>query len=594
MAQNFHVDLGGIVDLLGRHLYSTPRVYLRELVQNAVDALIARSADEMAVTVTPCDVAADGRLQVSDTGIGLTRDDIDRVLSTIGGSSKRDELGFSREGFLGRFGIGLLSCFLVTDEVEIITRADGSEQTLRWLGRADGTFDVTEADERREQPGTDVRLAPRPGQAELLSADLVGHLLRHYATHLPHRIRLRTADELIEVADRRFCWDDPSTTGGPDRRAAAIELCRDELGFTPIDLIPLSDPGSGTRGYAFVPPTPSGRSTHRVYAHNMLVTESEPNLLPEWAFFVRAVVNTDHLKLTASRESLQDDDDLAEARGLLGEQLRSWLLRTAQTHPGRMEELLAVHHVGMRAMAVQDEAMLDLVARFLPFESTVGIASLDDLLADHPTLHYCDNDGDYRQVSQIAGAQQLAVINAGHTYDVEILQRLQNARPDSSTARLDPQDLIGYLAEPSAADRAVFAELLDRAGDVLARTDVRTELRSFEPDSVAVLLLASRKDAIRAVENDLAEHADGAWAAVLSGLQRDLPNHPRFVINTANADLHRLAASADAELMTLALRALYAHALASGRHRLTPFDSTVLHQALPALLKRTLDLQESR
>lgn len=284
----------------------------------------------------------------------------------------------------------------------------------------------------------------------------------------------------------------------------------------------------------------------------------------------------------------------AEARDRLGDQLRSWLLRTAQTHPGRMQELLAVHHLGMRAMAVQDEAMLDLVARFLPFESTVGTASLDDLLADHPTLHYCDNDGDYRQVSQIAGAQRLAVINAGHAYDVEILQRLQSARAESRTARLDPQDLIGYLAEPAPADRELFGTVLDQAGAMLARTDVRTELRSFRPETVAVLLLASRKDAVRAVEDDLAEQADGAWAAVLSGLQRDLPNHPRFVINTDHPDLRRLAGSSDTELITLALRALYAHALASGRHRLTPFDATVLQQALPDLLRTTLDLQELR
>jgi molecular chaperone HtpG len=593
VVSSFQVDLGGIVDLLGRHLYSTPRVYLRELVQNAVDALTARNGDGGSVTVTPCDVADDGRLHVADTGIGLSRTDIDQVLSTIGGSSKRDELGLVRDEFLGHFGIGLLSCFLVTDEVELITCATATTETLRWSGRSDGTFTVEEVDpvERREDAGTEVRLAPRPGQGELLSTGAVTQMLRSYATHLPHSIGLQTADGVVDIADHRFCWDDARLTGAA-RRTAAVDLCVSELGFSPLDVIALSDPGSGTQGYAYIPPTPIGRSSHRVYSHAMLVTENEPKLLPEWACFVRAVINTDHLKLTASREAFQDDEELATVRDQLGEQVRNWLLRTARTNPERMTELLRVHQLGMRAMAVHEPSMLDLVARFLPFESTRGVLSLDELLAENSTLHYCDNDGDFRQITQIAAAQDLTVIDASHAYDVEILQALQEERTGVTVASLDPQDLIGFLAEPSAVDRELFAPLVDAAEQSLARTEVRTELRNFEPATVDVLLLASRRNAIHAVEDELAGQAGGVWAEVMSSLDRELPSGPRFVVNTASPQMRRLASCGDAELTTLAVQALYAHALASGRHRLTPYDATVLHRALPALLKRILDNQE--
>ncbi|MDQ2845797.1 MAG: ATP-binding protein [Actinomycetota bacterium] len=111
MSKNFQVDLGGVVELLSRHLYSSPRVYLRELVQNAFDAVTARirsdpTADRR-IVVTPADVAEDGCLHITDTGIGLTAHDIDHVLATIGHSSKRDVLGFAQEDFLGQFGISL-------------------------------------------------------------------------------------------------------------------------------------------------------------------------------------------------------------------------------------------------------------------------------------------------------------------------------------------------------------------------------------------------------------------------------------------------------------------------------------------------------
>ncbi|MBF1736119.1 MAG: HSP90 family protein, partial [Trueperella pyogenes] len=110
----FQVDLRGMVDLLSRNLYSGPRVYIRELLQNGLDAIEARSALDpdcpRRVTIT-----IEGRtLKCRDSGIGLTEEEAAGLLSTIGASSKRDELGMARSDFLGQFGIGMLSCFMIS------------------------------------------------------------------------------------------------------------------------------------------------------------------------------------------------------------------------------------------------------------------------------------------------------------------------------------------------------------------------------------------------------------------------------------------------------------------------------------------------
>src|SRR3954468_8354888 len=139
----FQVDLRGIVDLLSHHLYASPRVYVRELLQNAVDAITATGSDKGRIRIT---TGAD-ELRITDNGIGLTEAQVHELLATIGRSSKRDELGFARHEFLGQFGIGLLSCFLVADEVEVITRAQDAP-TVRWIGYSDGRYAVT----RPEQP----------------------------------------------------------------------------------------------------------------------------------------------------------------------------------------------------------------------------------------------------------------------------------------------------------------------------------------------------------------------------------------------------------------------------------------------------------
>ena len=133
----FHVDLRGVVDLLSHHLYSGPRVYLRELLQNSLDAITARTAEDPAaprqVRIVPADRSPDGCLHVEDSGVGLDEDGIRAVLATIGASTKRDALGLARESFLGQFGIGLLSCFLVTDEIRVTTRRAGTDETWLWV-----------------------------------------------------------------------------------------------------------------------------------------------------------------------------------------------------------------------------------------------------------------------------------------------------------------------------------------------------------------------------------------------------------------------------------------------------------------------------
>ena len=130
----FQVDLRGMVDLLSRNLYSGPRVYIRELLQNGLDAIEARSALDpdcpRRVTIT-----IEGRtLKCRDSGIGLTEEEAAGLLSTIGASSKRDELGMARSDFLGQFGIGMLSCFMISDSITVYSRSakSANSPTVIW------------------------------------------------------------------------------------------------------------------------------------------------------------------------------------------------------------------------------------------------------------------------------------------------------------------------------------------------------------------------------------------------------------------------------------------------------------------------------
>jgi molecular chaperone HtpG len=92
----FQVDLRGVVDLLSHHLYASPRVFVRELLQNAVDAITARRGFDpgapATVLIEPPEVTGDGTLRVHDSGVGLSEAEVHELLATIGRSSKRDDL----------------------------------------------------------------------------------------------------------------------------------------------------------------------------------------------------------------------------------------------------------------------------------------------------------------------------------------------------------------------------------------------------------------------------------------------------------------------------------------------------------------------
>lgn len=165
----FQVDLRGLVDLLSHHLYSSPKVYLRELLQNAVDAITARRAEQPDAPARVRLYAENGTLRVEDSGVGLTEADVHSLLATIGRSSKRAEgLQEARSDFLGQFGIGLLACFVVAERIRVVSRSARTPDAppVEWTASDDGSYEVrTLPPDARPEPGTTVHLVARAGAA---------------------------------------------------------------------------------------------------------------------------------------------------------------------------------------------------------------------------------------------------------------------------------------------------------------------------------------------------------------------------------------------------------------------------------------------
>ncbi|MGF0116429.1 HSP90 family protein [Promicromonospora sp. Marseille-Q5078] len=618
----FQVDLRGLVELLSRHLYSSPRVYLRELLQNGVDAITARRAlDPEAparVLLRPLD---DGGLEVHDTGVGLTTHEARDLLATIGRSSKRDAdpqdplagalgtgFGGGREEFLGQFGIGLLSAFMVADEIDLVSRSarDPQAPPVRWRGYADGRYELTELgpDDPAAPagPGSVVRLRPLRDAEHWLEPETVATLAADFGGLLPVDVSVEVRLEDGGTARRRLSGDElPWRRASPDdgeRDRALAAYCERTLGFTPLAHIDLDLPVAGLTGVAFVLPAavaPTTTAHHRVSLKRMLLGTGVEGLLPDWAFFVRCVVDATALRPTASREGLFEDEILLAAREALGERVRAWTLETLAEPSPLSHAFLSTHHLAVRALAVQDDAMLDLAARVLPFETTLGTRTLTDLAepadgAAPPRVLWTTSVEEYRRVAAVAAAQGLPVLNAGYVYDADLLARVARRRPAWRLAPVAPGDLEAVLAEVEPLRELEVTDALAALRDDLGDQDCDVELRVFEPVEVPAMLLTDRDGEHARQAREAAAPVDGptdVWGAVLAGLTGPARAR-RLVLNDANPTVRALLAAGDAPVRAAGARSLYVTALLASGRPLAGAEAGLLDDALRTLLERAL------
>ncbi|MEJ8637690.1 HSP90 family protein [Streptomyces sp. NPDC006475] len=592
----FQVDLRGLVDLLSHHLYSSPKVYLRELLQNAVDAITARRAEEPGAPARVRLFAEGGRLRVEDSGIGLTESDVHSLLATIGRSSKRagtDGIASARADFLGQFGIGLLACFVVAAEIRVVSRSARTPDAppVEWSARDDGSYTVrTLPDSARPEPGTTVHLTARPGSGDWLTEERVLALARDFGSLLPYDVRVGDT----AVTDLPSPWD-RAYPGPAARRVALARHCHELFGFTPLDSLDLNVPLAGIRGVAYVLPqavSPAQRSGHRVHLKGMLLTDRADELLPDWAFFVRCVIDTDSLRPTASRESLYADETLAAVREALGARIREWLTGLAAGDPDRLAQFLSVHHLGVKSLARHDGEMLRTMLPWLPFETTDGSLSLEEFARRHPVVHFTRTVEEYRQVAPIASAQGIGVVNGGYTYDTELVEKLPSVRPGTVVAELDADTVTAHLDTVDPDAELALAGFLAAARAKLDPLGCDVALRAFHPLTVPALHLDDRAARHERSRAEAEEQADDLWAGILGSLRGSAPR-ARLVLNHLNPLIRRISSLDDRELAGTATEALYGQALLMAQRPLRPADSALLNRAFVGLLEWATHDQEN-
>ncbi|GAB3595084.1 HSP90 family protein [Microbacterium tumbae] len=591
--QQFQVDLRGVVDLLSRHIYSSPRVYLRELLQNARDAIAARADVDGAggtIRITPL-TDASGEFVLRDDGVGLNAVEVAELLATVGRSSKRDIFDLPRSDYLGQFGIGLLSCFMVADTIVIRSQSARGGASVEWTGNSDGTFQVTELEERLPV-GTSVHLVPRFDQDELLRPAAVRELATAFGEFLPVRVLLDTGSGDVDITRRA-----PFLDAGADVDAA-LAYGRDLLGAAPLDVIELAEPATGTRGLAYVlpyAPPPGARQATRMYLGRMLLSERTDEVLPDWAFFVRAVVDSTGLSPTASRESLVEDAALEHVREQLGAGIRRWVLELGLREPHRLAQFVAVHEVGLKSLVRHDEELARFITRWLTLETTQGTMRIGDLVERHAHLRFAETVDEFRQVAGISPASEV-LVNGGYLYDADLVRMLPELYPHVTTEKVDVIGELDRLDPPPLDDRASAVGLEERAGAVLHAAGCAVVVRSIDRTDLPALYVAD-PEVLRSLDRSRTKGITGSlWGGVLDRIDdtlsagRDDDLSARLCLNWSNRVVRSLVGLRDDAVFARTVQLLYIQALLTGHHPLSDADRTLMTTALADLVSLSAGL----
>jgi molecular chaperone HtpG len=387
---DIRVDFEGFVPLMARRLYRSPDAFVRELLQNAADAIrrrrerSPRRRGRIDVEIRP----VEGTIVFTDDGVGMREPDIRRLLSVIGASGTRKaaeewarEDPDAAESLIGRFGTGLLSAFIVAERVEVRTRCPGARRGWRWENER--ALECTLRPVEMERAGTEVTLQIAAEHESMLDEDTLRKSIIRYAEFLPVPIFLNGVGPQNAV---KAPWDRPRWSEPGSRRATLRRFAKERSGSPPLEVIPVDfEVPVRAKGVLYVRPANKRASaaTLELYVQRMFVSQLDRGLLPPWAHFVDGVIECPDLELTAGRASVrQHGPAFGALRDRLGALLLDSLGELAEREPQRFSRLGRQYASPLKAMAMLDPAFFARAADLLLVPSDRGMLCLRELLVD--------------------------------------------------------------------------------------------------------------------------------------------------------------------------------------------------------------------
>ena len=548
VSKPFQAEVSELLHLMVHSVYSETDIFLRELISNASDACdklryeaIARpeligDGEPPKIRIAPNKKA--DTLTVSDTGIGMDRQELIDNLGTIARSGTKDfveKLAEAKDGasLIGQFGVGFYSAFMVADRIVVTSRRAGASEVFTWSSSGSSGFEVAPADEetaKRVARGTEIVLHLKQDAAKYLEAYEIERIVGAYSDNIQFPIELVPEEgEPRQINSASALWQRPKSELTPEDYKQAyksIANAFDEPAMT------LHYRAEGRYSYAvllFAPSTkpfdlfePARKGKVKLYVRRVFITD-DADLLPAYLRFIRGVIDSEDLPLNISREMLQNNPQLVQIRKAVTGRVIGELETLSEKEPDAFDKIWDAFGAVIKEGIYEDFERREKLLALSRFSTTAGEKrSLKQYVADfkpnQTEIYFLAGDSIERLKSnprlEAAAARGIEVLLLTDPVDAfwTSMRLDYDGKPLRSLSQGDINfDLIPLVeehkdeAEPAADEAATIAiikaSLGDRVSDVKASTRLTTS---------ASCLVAGSHGPDRELERILSQQARGA------------------------------------------------------------------------------------
>lgn len=526
----FKAEIKQLLDILVHSLYTSREIFLRELISNASDALDKQRFESTKGTaIIDSELPAEIRitfdekkqlLTVTDTGIGMTKDELINNIGTIAKSGSSEFLKQLSEdkseanNIIGKFGVGFYSVFMVAKEVIIKTKSyKADEPAIQWHSDGLGDYELIELKESVKR-GTSIEIFLKDDAKEFAEKYRLDSIIKKHSNFISFPIYLDN-EKINTVA---ALWREPKTSITKEQYQEFYKFLTYDS-EEPLDTIHIAvDAPIQFNSLLFIPKKNFDFFGYNredygldLYVRRVLIQHKNKDLLPEYLGFVKGVVDSEDLPLNISRETLQENAVFHKIANSVTSQVLSYLLRKAKDEPEKYAEFWKEHGKYFK-LGYSDFTNLEKYSQLLRFNSSFnddasGLTSLDEYVSrmkeDQKEIYYhfgqsraAVSVNPHIEIFKKKGLEVLYLfepldefvmssIRKFKDFDLKSVEQIELKKIDKFTdVEQDKQE----VAKLSKKDSLLFSSLLEKMKTILGERVVDVKESQRLKDSPACLI----------------------------------------------------------------------------------------------------------
>ncbi len=396
--RHFQAETRKVLDIVINSLYTERDIFVRELVSNAADALEKFRHYSLVEKVAfdehvPLEISIDCDdkkhiLTITDTGIGMSREELETNLGTIahsGSSHFMEQLAEAAKkdvNLIGQFGVGFYSVFMAAKMVRVQSRPASGEEGCEWASDGAGTYSISPCPGLHR--GTKIIVELKDDAQDYASKFTIERIIRQYSTFIPFPVKVegkkvntvqaiwaRSKGEISDEEYNEFYKFIANAVDEPLYRfhfTADAPLAIQALLYVPKENFEVLGMGRMQPGV-------------NLYCQKVLIDQHSENILPEWLRFLKGVVDSEDLPLNISRQSLQDNSLVLKLRRVLTKRIIKFFNEEAESDAAKYQEFWRTFGIFIKEAVTSDFEHREELGKLLRFESSAGapeeLVSLD-------------------------------------------------------------------------------------------------------------------------------------------------------------------------------------------------------------------------